>query len=321
MPMTQKTYDIIILGAGPAGLTAGIYTARIGLKTLILEGKLLGGRAIEAAMIENFPGFPDGITGAELTQRMTDQAKKFGAELKFPEQVININLSGETKLVNTKKEAYQARALILSTGAQRKKLLVPGESEFLGQGVSYCPICDGAFFKGLTVTVIGSGDEAANDALFLTEIARKVTMISSSEETGMSKALREKLEEKKNFQILLNARVEAIEGDASVKATRIVHIETNKQQKITTDGVFISLGRIPMTQIVQKAGIEVGQRGCIKVDRQQRTNVEGVFAAGDCTCGGMQIVTAAGEGATAAIRASIYVKRTKKIKNKRARAC
>jgi len=312
MPMAKKTYDIIIVGAGPAGLTAGIYAARIGLKTLILEGTLLGGRAIEAAMVENFPGFPDGITGAELIQRMTDQTKRFGAELKFPEEVININLNDETKIVNTKKEAYQAQALIISTGAQRKKLLVPGESKFLGQGVSYCPICDGAFFKGLEVTVIGSGDEAANDALFLTKIARKVTMISSKEEMEMSEALRKKLEEKKNFQVLLDARVKAIEGDTAVKAITIVDIKTNKQQKIPTDGVFISLGRVPMTQIVQKAGIEVDKIGCIKVDRRQRTNVEGVFAAGDCTCGGMQMVTAAGEGATAAIRASTYVKRTKK---------
>jgi len=312
MSMAQKTYDIIIVGAGPAGLTAGIYAARIGLKTLILEGNLPGGRAIDAPMVENFPGFPDGIAGAELMQKMADQAKKFGAELKFPEEVININLSGETKVVNTKKETYQARVLILSTGAQRKKLLVPGETEFLGQGVSYCPICDGAFFKDLAVAVVGSGDEAANDALFMTKIARKVTMISGKEEMEVSEALREKLEEKMNFEVMLNSMVEAIEGETSVKAIRIVDTKTSKQQSIPTDGVFISLGRVPMTQIVQKAGIEVDQMGCIKVDRQQRTNVEGVFAAGDCTCGGMQIVTAAGEGAAAAIKASTYVKRTKK---------
>ena len=311
--MTQKTYDTIIVGAGPSGLTAGIYAARIGLKTLILEGQLPGGRAIYPAIVENFPGFPNGITGAELIRRMTDQAKKFGAELNFPEEVINVDLSGETKVVTTKKEAYQDRALVISTGAQRKKLLVPGESEFLGQGVSYCPICDGVFFKGLVVTVIGSEDEAANDALFLTKIVKKVTMISSSEEIGMSEALRERLEEKKNFEVMLNSKVEAIEGDTSVKAIRIVDMKTKKQQKIPTDAVFISLGRVPMTQIVQKAGIKVDQRGCIKVDRRQRTNVEGVFAAGDCTCGGMQIVTAAGEGATAAIKASIYVKRMKRL--------
>jgi thioredoxin reductase (NADPH) len=312
MFMAQRIYDIIIVGAGPAGLTAGIYAARIGLKTLILEEKLPGGRAIEAVIVESFPGFPNGLTGMELTQRMADQAKKFGAELRFPETVVNINLSGEMKTVNTKKEAYQTRALIVSVGVQRKKLLVPGEIEFLGRGVSYCPICDGAFFKDLAVTVIGSDDEAANDALFMAKIAKKITMISSKEEMEMSEAMREKLEEKKNFQILLNARVEAIEGDTSVKAVRIVDMKTNKQQKIPTDGVFISVGNTPMTQMVQKAGIEVDNKGCINVDRQQRTNVEGVFAAGDCTCGGMQIVTAAGEGATAAIRASTYVKRKMK---------
>ena len=309
--MAQKIYDTIIVGAGPAGLTAGIYDARIGLKTLILEAKVLGGRALDIAMVENFPGFPDRISGAELIQRMSDQATRFGAELKFPEEVVNLELSGETKVVSTKKEVYQTRALIFSTGAQRRKLLVPGESRFLGRGVSYCPICDGAFFKGLVVMVVGSDDEAANDALFLTIIARKVTLISSGEEMEMSKALREKLEEKKNFEIMLNSRIEAIEGNISVKAVRIVDTKTGKELEVPTDAVFISLGRVPMTQIVQKAGIEVDQRGCIKVDRQQRTNVEGVFAAGDCTCGGMQIVTAAGEGATAAIRAATYVKRTK----------
>ncbi len=309
--MSLKTYDVIVVGAGPAGLTAGIYTARIGLKTLILEGKFIGGRATEAVMVENFPGFPNGITGAELTERMTDQVKRLGAELRFPEEVVDINLSGEKKRVNTKKGVYQALALILSTGTQRKKLLVPGEIEFLGRGVSYCPICDGPFFKGLAVTIIGSKDEAANDALFLAKIAEKVTMISSSVELEMSDVWREKLEEKRNFQILSNSRVTAIEGGASVKAIRVVDTKTKKERKIPTDGVFVSLGRVPMTQIVQKAGLEMDQRGCIKVDRRQVTSVEGVFAAGDCTCGGMQIVTAAGEGATAAIRAAIYIKRMK----------
>jgi len=160
--------------------------------------------------------------------------------------------------------------------------------------------------------VIGSGDEAANDALFITKIAKKVTMVSSSEEMDMSATLRERLEEKKNFEVMLNSRVKAIEGDTSVKAIKIVDTKTKKQQKIPTDGVFVSLGRVPMTQLVQKAGIEVDQAGCIKVDRQQRTNVEGVYAAGDCTCGGMQMVTAAGEGATAAVKASTYIKRAKK---------
>ena len=195
MPMIQKTYDIIIVGAGPAGLTAGIYAARMGLRTLLLEEQVPGGRAIEATSVENFPGFPEGITGVELIQRMIEQTKRFGAELRSAEKVVNINF-GEMKTVNTKREEYHARALILSTGAQRKKLLVPGESKFVGLGVSYCPVCDGILFKNLAVTVIGSSDEAANDSLFLTKIARKVVMISSNEEMEISDVLKEKMEEK-----------------------------------------------------------------------------------------------------------------------------
>jgi thioredoxin reductase (NADPH) len=310
MSLIQKPYDIIIIGAGPAGLTAGIYASRMGLKTLILEGKLPGGRAFNAPMIENFPGFPEGITGIELTQKMTNQAKRFGGEIRFPEEVVDIDLSGKAKVIKTRKESYHAKVLILSTGTQRKKIQVQGENRFLGQGVSYCPICDGNFFKNLVVAIIGSGYEAANDAIFMTKIARSVTLISSKEEMEISKPLRESLEEKKNLQILVNTKVEAIEGDTSVKAIRINDVKTDKQQKIPTDGVFISLGNVPNTQIVKKAGIEVDKSGCIQVDRSQRTNIEGVFAAGDSTCGGMQLVTAAGEGATAAIRASTYVKRT-----------
>ncbi len=312
MPMAQKTYDVIIIGAGPAGLAAGIYAGRIGLNTLVLERGLPGGRAVEATMVENFPGFPEGITGMELIQRMIDHTERFGVELRLSEEVVDVDLSKETKVVTTKNEAYQTRALILSTGTQRKKLLVPGEAEFLGRGVSYCPICDGPFFKGLVVMVIGSNDEAAHDALYLTQIAKKVCMIAGSEEAEMSEALREKLAEEENFEFLLNTKVEAIEGDTSVKAIKVVNMKTNKQEKLPTDAVFISLGGVPMTQIAQKAKIELDQRGCINVDRGQRTNIEGVFAAGDCTCGGMQMVTAAGEGATAAIRASSYVRRKTK---------
>jgi len=313
MPLTQESFDIIIIGAGPAGLAAGIYASRIGLKTLILERKYPGGRTLYAKFVENFPGFPDGITGTELMQKMINQAKRFGVEIRFPEEVVNIDLSGKSKVIKTKKKSYQALALILSTGTQRKKLGVSGEMEFLGQGVSYCPICDGNFFKGLNVAIIGSGYEAAKDALFMTKISRSVILISLKEGMEISKALKERLEEERNLQILLNRKVEAIEGDTSVKTIRIVDIKTNKQQKISTDGIFISLGWLPATEIVEKSGIEVDESGCIKVDRQQRTNIDGVFAAGDCTCGGMQMVTAAGEGATAAINASTYVKGTRKL--------
>jgi thioredoxin reductase (NADPH) len=310
--MAPQGYDLIVVGAGPAGLTAGIYAGRIRIRTLILEGELPGGRAVEAGIVESFPGFPEGISGFELMQRMTDQAKRFGVEIEFPRRVVNVEVSEPTKVVSTKTTAYQSRALVISTGTQRKKLLVPGELEFLGRGVSYCPLCDGAFFRDLVVTVIGSGDDAANDALFLTGIARKVVLISSEETIEMSEALDERVQKERNLRTLLNKKVAAVQGNTSVTAIRIVDTKSNEEQEIPTDAVFISLGSVPMTGIVQKAGIETDQRGCITVDRRQRTNIEGVLAAGDCTCGGMQIVTAAGEGAAAAIGASVYIKQTRK---------
>jgi thioredoxin reductase (NADPH) len=309
--MNQKIYDVIIIGAGPAGLTAGIYTSRFGLKTLVLEGRLLGGRAQEATKVENFPGFPNGITGSELVQKIIEQTKNFGTELKMAE-VVKLDTTKGIKTASTKKNGlYQARTIIIATGTQRKKLLVPGETEFLGQGVSYCSVCDGNFFKNLNVTVVGSNDEAANEAFFLTNVARNVTMISSKEKVEMSETWRKRLE-KENFKLLLNTKVVEIVGENFVKAIRVVNLKTNEEQKIETDGVFISLGRIPMTEIMKNAGIEIDQRGCIKADRQQRTSVQGVFAAGDCTCGGMQIITAAGEGAAAAIRASLYVRNSER---------
>jgi thioredoxin reductase (NADPH) len=281
--MNQKIYDVIIIGAGPAGLTAGIYTSRFGLETLVLEGRLFGGRAQEATKVENFPGFPDGITGSELVQKIIDQTKNFGAELKMAE-VVKLDTTKGIKAVGTKKGgAYQARTIIIATGTQRRKLLVPGETEFLGQGVSYCSVCDGNFFKNLNVTVVGSSDEAANDSFFLTDVARNVTMISSKENVEMSETWRKRLE-KENFKLLLNTKVVEIVGENFVEAIRVVNLKTNEEQKIETDGVFISLGR----------------------------NVQGVFAAGDCTCGGMQIITAAGEGAAAAIRASLYVRNSER---------
>lgn len=309
--MTQ-IYDAIVIGGGPAGLTVGIYAARIGLKTLILESKILGGRAFEARMIENFPGFPEGISGRELVERMVRQTEKFGAEIVSSEEVVSLELSGGNKVVITRTAKYQGRALIFATGAQRRKLLVPGEEEFLGRGVSHCAVCDGPLFRGKVVAVIGSGDEAAEDALLLADFANEVLLITSKEELEIAENLRQRLEKKDNVKFLLNAKVEAIEGDVIVKAVKVVDVKNKKEQRIPVGGVFVALERIPMTQLMRKAGIDVDEGGCVKVDRRQRTNIEGVFAAGDCTCGGMQVATAVGEGARAALEAAAYVKKNRK---------
>jgi len=309
--LADDLFDVIIIGGGPAGLTAAIYASRMGMKTLLLEGKLFGGRALDAPMVENFPGFPEYISGVELTERMVKQAEKFGAEIKFPEEVLNLTLEEKVKVVTTRSGMHRSLGIIIATGIQRKRLIVPGENEFLGQGVSYCAICDGPFFRDRTIAVIGSGDEAFEDALHLSDLSKKVILITQNEEIGAAKTLVNRCEEKGNIEVM-KARVKSILGDGYVKAISLQDLESNKDAEIPVDGVFISVGGVPMTNLARKAGVTVDERGCIKVDRRQATNVDGVFAAGDCTCGGMQIATAVGEGAMAAMQAYRYVKDAKR---------
>ena len=310
MKEQERTYDLIIIGGGPAGLTAGIHTSRLGLKTAVFEAGTLGGRAAEASMYENFPGFPEGIVGKELIERIEKQISKFGAEVKVFEEAIGLQVKGALKTVTTSKAIYRSFALIIATGTQRRKLGVAGENEFLGRGVSYCRVCDGPFFKGLRVAVVGFTKEAIEDSLSMADMSKEILLITHEEKIEAADALKEKLLEKANIKIV-NGKVAAIFGEKVVKAIKIVE-STSKQKLLEkVDGVFISLGWIPTTEIVRKAGIEVDERGCIKMDRWQRTNIEGVFAAGDCTCGGMQVVTAAGEGAMAATTALKYIRRKK----------
>ena len=308
MKEKEKMYDLIIIGGGPAGLTAGIQTSRLGLKTAVFEAGMLGGRAAEASMYENFPGFSEGIVGKELVERMERQLSKFGAKVRAFEEANDLQVKGNLKIVTTSKTIYRSFALIIATGTQRRKLGVAGENEFLGTGVSYCRVCDGPFFKGLRVTVVGFTKEAIEDSLFMADISKEVLLITNEGKIEASDALKKKLLEKANIKIV-DGKVVAILGEKVVKAIKIVEFTSKQELLEKVDGVFISLGWVPTTEIVRKAGIEVDERGCIKVDRWQRTNIEGVFAAGDCTCGGMQIVTAAGEGAMAANTALKYIRR------------
>ena len=303
----KQVYDLIIVGAGPAGLTAGIHTSRLGLKTLVLEAEAPGGRAQEASIYENLPGFPEGIIGKEFIEKLEKQIAKFGAEMKAFEEVIDLDFRGELKKVATSKVIYHSFALIIATGTQRRKLEVPGETKFLGRGVSYCRVCDGPFFKGLRVAVVGFAKEAIADSLFLADIAKEVLLITDEKKIEVPEDLKRRLLERANVKIV-NGKVVAILGEDFVEAVKVVKFETKQEVKEKVNGVFISLGWVPTTEIVKKAGVEVDDRGCIKVDRWQRTNIEGVFAAGDCTCGGMQAVTAAGEGAMAATKALTYIK-------------
>lgn len=310
MSAPEENYDVIIVGGGPAGLSAAIYCSWLGLRTVVLETGVSGGKAWEAPRIENFPGFEEGIKGSELAAKMSKQANRLGAIVRASEEVVDLDVNHETKRVTTRKRTYSAPALIVCTGTQRRKVQVSGEAQFLGRGVSYCAVCDGPFFKNAAVAVVGGGQEAVLDALFLTDLAKTVILVTHEKEAEIEGNLMEKVRKKPNVEIV-RGRLVGVLGDQVVKSIRVLETDAQREIEKEVKGVFISLGGVPMTEIVRKAGIETDKNGCLIVDRLQRTNVDGVFAAGDCTCGGMQVVTAAGEGAMAAMKASAYVRRNR----------
>ena len=302
--MSETVYDVIILGGGPAGLTAGIYTARQGLSTLLIEGKKLGGRASGPHRVENFPGFPEGLTGTELMDRFIEQTKKFGVEFK-QETIVGLSDMGDTKFVQTRGGFYQSKAVVVTTGIQRKSMNIPGELEFKGRGVGYCAICDGPFFKDQPVAVVGSGKDAVEDALRLADTASKVYAIPG--DGGFKGGIEEldELTEHMNIDVIDGVDIESIEGDQVVTH---VNMKKGPVERLNVNGVFIILDHVGTSDILKDSGIETDDGGCIIVDKNQRTNVEGIYAAGDCVCGGMQIVTAAGDGGKAGLAAFRYVR-------------
>jgi thioredoxin reductase (NADPH) len=299
----------VIVGSGPAGLSAGINAARSGLRTLILETEEFGGKTAGSSLYENYPGFPEGIMGSELVERMLKQALRFGAEVRHLEEVVGLDLKKYLKEITTSKTRYAALTVIVTTGTQRRKLDVSGESMLVGRGVSYCRACDGPLFRNLNVAVVGFTEGAVKDALFLSKIAKEVYLITQGERINVPNDLMKRLQEKTNVRII-KGRVVTILGEQVVKALKM-KVEDKEELLEQIQGVFVSLGKVPLTGIVEKAGVQVDEGGCIKVDRWQRTNIEGVFAAGDCTCGGMQVVTAVGEGAMASIQALRRVRQMK----------
>jgi len=302
--MTEDVYDVIIVGAGPAGLTAALYTARHNLKTLVLEGRKTGGRALEAHRVDNYPGFPDGISGQDLMKNMIQQALRFGAEIRN-ETVVGLSDFGGQKMVNTRMGFYQAKSVVVATGVSRKSLSVPGENEFKGRGVSYCGVCDGPFFRDKTVAIVGSGHEAVHDIEVLSETAVKVYAIPGGK--GYSEDFPEltRIRDDAKVEFIMGADVKEIGGSDFVE---YVALDGAGQERLSLDGVFIILEHVPIAGILREAGIGTDDGGCVIVDGDVETNIEGVFAAGDCTCEGMQIVTAAGMGAKAALSAMKHVK-------------
>lgn len=299
-------YDIIIIGGGPAGLSAGLYTARAKLKTLIIEGSAIGGRMAEAWEIENYPGFTEAVHGYDLGQKMYEQATKFGAE-HAQTSVTGIRVDGGEKIVTTPIGDYAAPAVIIAGGSERRKLGVPGETELTGRGVSFCATCDGPFFREKVVAVVGGGNGALNEATHISHFASKVYVIHRRDSMRATKVLQEKAFSDPKIEFIWNTEVTAIEGKDSVERLKLKNVQTGAESALPAQGVFIAVGLIPNTGYLQNL-INIDQYGAVLTNDKMETNVPGIYAAGDVRANSVrQVVTAAGDGATAALYAQKFI--------------
>lgn len=299
-------YDVIILGSGPAGLSAAVYAQRARLNTLIIEEKpMSGGQILDTYEVDNYPGLP-GISGFELGQKFRTHADQLGAEF-VNEQVQELKDLGEKKLVVTEKSSYETRTLILATGARHRKLNVPGEKELAGVGVSYCATCDGAFFRGKTVAVVGGGDVALEDALFLARGCEKVYLIHRREEFRGARILQERVRESDNIELVLDSNVIEILGEQMVTSVLVHNHVKNERHELQVQGVFIAVGISPNVAAADGL-VEQDQQGYIKAGEDAVTSVPGIFAAGDVRTKQLrQVITAASDGANAVISAERYL--------------
>lgn len=310
----DKVYDIIIIGGGPAGLTAGLYAARARMDTLLLERMACGGQVLVADRIENFPGFPEGVRGPDLAEWMAKQAEHFGlktddreaAEIvpkKNEKEPFTVKISGGGEL--------KALALIIATGAKWRSLGIPGEKELAGRGVSYCATCDGPLFRGKDLVVVGGGDTALEDALFLTKFANKVTIVHRRDRLRATKVLQERAKADKKIELCLNSVAVEISGKAKVEGIKVNNVVTNKESVIKTDGVFVLIGLTPNSDII-KGTVKLCEKGYVLTDSEMQTSAGGIFACGDVRMKTLrQVVTAVGDGAIAATSAEHYVERLK----------
>ena len=291
-------YELTIIGAGPTGYTAGIYAARAGIDCIILEKAMGGGLVNEAPVIENYTGFTE-ISGIELMEKMKQHAQKW-VQIKDNEEVIKLEkITGGIRLT-TPKGMYTSKALLICTGTEHRKLEVPGESRLRGKGVSYCATCDGFFFKNKKVLVVGGGNSALIEALYLHQIGCNVSLIHRRD-ILRGEATLEKQAHEKGITIILNSVVEKIMGESIVETVQIRNVTNNKITSLQIDGVFISIGEIPQSSLARHLDIELDDKGYIRVDQNQRTNIKGIYAAGDITGGVKQIITACAQGAIAAL--------------------
>ena len=299
-------YDIIIIGSGPAGLSAAIYAQRACLDTIVIEKNgISGGQVLNTWEVDNYPGFP-GVTGFELSRQFREHANKLGARV-VQDEVVQVELSGNVKKVVCEEETYEARCVILASGAHHRTLEVPGEEELRGAGVSYCATCDGAFFRGRTVEVVGGGDAALEDAIFLARMCEKVYIVHRRDKLRGAKRLQERLQALENIEFVWNSETVAIEGDAQVEALRLRQTKTGEERRLDVEGVFIAVGIAPESELY--AGqLELDEQGYIRADESGQTSVPGVFAAGDVRTKALrQILTAASDGANCVASAERYL--------------
>lgn len=298
--------ELIIIGSGPAGFTAGIYAGRAQLAPLLITGSAPGGQMALTSEIENYPGFPQGLTGQELTQLMQQQAERFGTRVQMDE-VTAVDLSSHPFKVTTYGDEYGAKALVIATGASPRKLGVPGEAEFAGRGVSYCATCDGFFFQDRQVVVIGGGDSALEEAIFLTKFATQVYVVHRRDRLRAEKVFQERAFRNEKIAFIWDSVVTDILGDGKVTGVRLRNVKTEEESTMEADGVFIYVGVIPNTGFLG-GQLELDDRGYIITNRQCHTSVPGVFAAGDVQELVLkQVATAVGSGAMAAMEAEKFI--------------
>jgi thioredoxin reductase (NADPH) len=302
----NSIYDVIIIGAGPAGLTAGLYTSRAKLRTLIIEKELFGGELMNRDLIENYPSYPDGILGPDLGSKMMTQVMNYGTETQFGE-VERIEVEGKDRIVKTSQGDYLTKSIIIAGGAHYKKLGLPGEQEFADKGVFYCATCDGPRFANKGVAVAGGGDSGITEALFLARMVSKVMVIEMLPQLTATKVLQERAFSDPKIDITCGSKIEAICGDNQVKSLDVIDIKTGERSSIAVDGILVHVGVEANTEYL-KGSVPLDEKGQVLVNEKMETEISGIFAAGDIRHNSpMQIATAVGDGATAALSLEKYL--------------
>jgi thioredoxin reductase (NADPH) len=305
-------FDTAIIGAGPAGLSAAIYTSRALLKTVVIEKVGSGGQAALTDEIENYPGFPEGVNGYELTRKMDEQAKKFGAWFEYGE-VNSVSQDGELFTIDISDKSYKARTIIITTGVSPKRLGLPDEEKFIGNGISFCATCDAAFYRNKVAAVIGGGDSAIVEAVFLTKFASKVYVIHRRDQLRASKIVQERALKNEKIEVLWDTVIDSLHGDKKLDALTVRNVKSGALSELAVDGIFLYIGGDPNTKYLSGIGVSLDDKGFIVTDGDMKTNVPGVFAAGDCRSKPFrQVVTAAGDGALAAWSVEKYLEEQEK---------